>query len=101
MKPRVIERLVAAGLRPAEAEQKARLFELAFVILGLWGESSASGQMRLYVPGRIEALGKHTDYAGGGRLFFTVEPRVCGVAERRGGQFVRIAAHLFRPAITI
>jgi len=91
VKPRVIERLVAAGLRHAEAEQKARLFELAFVILELWGESSASRQTRLYVPGRIEALGKHTDYAGGRSLLCTVERGVCVVASRRSDQLVRIA----------
>jgi len=82
---------LAAGVRPAEAERKARLFELAFVILERWGESPTSRQTRLYVPGRIEALGKHTDYAGGRSLLCTVERGVCVVLSRRSDQLVRIA----------
>ena len=91
MNPRVIERLVAAGLGLAEAERKARLLELTFVIPERWGESLASRQTRLYVPGRIEALGKHTDYGGGRSLLCTVERGVCVVASRRSDQLVRIA----------
>ena len=85
------ERLVAAGLRPAEAERKARLLELACGVLERWGESPASSPTRLFVPGRIEALGKHTDYAGGRSLLCAVERGVCVVARRRSDQLVRIA----------
>jgi len=91
VKSKVLERLVAAGMRPAEAERKARLFELGLVILKRWGQSPESRQTRLYIPGRIEALGKHTDYGGGRSLLCTVERGVCVVASRRSDPLVRIA----------
>lgn len=91
MNSQLQERLVASGLRPAEAERKAELFERAFLFLRRWGEAQPSGQTRLYVPGRIEALGKHTDYAGGRSLLCTVERGFCVVVSRRSDQWVRIA----------
>lgn len=86
----VMERLVLAGLRPAEAERKAMLFDRALLILEGWGETPASGPTRLYIPGRIEVLGKHTDYAGGRSLLCAVERAICVVASRRDDQLVRI-----------
>jgi galactokinase len=47
--------------------------------------------MRLCVPGRIEVLGKHTDYAGGRSLLCTIERGVCVVVSRRSDRLVRIA----------
>jgi galactokinase len=84
------ERLVAAGLRPAEAERKAKLFDRARLLLERWETTAASSQTRLYVPGRIEVLGKHTDYAGGRSLLCTVERGICVVASRRSDRLVRI-----------
>src|SRR5262249_24951380 len=52
-----LDRLIAAGLSPAEAARKETLFE-----------SLGPGEHRFFVPGRIEVLGKHTDYAGGRSL---------------------------------
>ena len=66
--------------------------------------------IELWIPGRIEFLGKHTDYAGGRSLLcpvdrgfrVTVEPRdddvVC-VADRRSGESVEcsIAPDISRP----
>ncbi len=43
------------------------------------------------VPGRIEVLGKHTDYAGGHVLVCAVEQGVTAVARRRPGS--RLVAH--------
>src|SRR5215467_10449831 len=91
MKSGVVKRLIACGLRSAEAERKAELFERAFLLLKRWGEADASGQTRLYVPGRIEVLGKHTDYAGGRSLLCAVGRGVCVLACRRRDQLVRIA----------
>jgi len=85
------ERLVASGLRPAETERKAELFERAFLFLRHWGEAHPAGQTRLYVPGRIEVLGKHTDYAGGRSLLCTVERGFCVVVSRRSDRWIRIA----------
>src|SRR5262249_10953837 len=46
-----------------------------------------------WVPGRVEFLGKHTDYAGGRSLLCTVERGVCIVAQPRSDTCVRIRAH--------
>ncbi|HMA23991.1 MAG TPA: galactokinase family protein, partial [Gemmatimonadaceae bacterium] len=46
--------------------------------------------MRLWVPGRIEFLGKHTDYAGGRSLLCAIERGFCVVAVSRADHGVRI-----------
>jgi galactokinase len=86
----VVERLIGAGLSPAEAERKGRLFEAAERRLAeaTGGESQVA---RWFVPGRIEVLGKHTDYAGGRSLLCAVERGFCLVARPRADAVVRIA----------
>ena len=76
-----------AGLSEAEAENKARLFEC--------GRSATErhrrhGTLRWFVPGRIEVLGKHTDYAGGRSLLCTAERGFCVGAIPRADSLVRI-----------
>jgi len=46
--------------------------------------------IRLWVPGRIEFLGKHTDYAGGRSLLCAIERGFCVVASARADHGVRI-----------
>ena len=86
----VVERLIGAGLGAAEAERKGRLFEAADRRLAevTGGESQVA---RWFVPGRIEVLGKHTDYAGGRSLLCAVERGFCVVARPRADAVVRIA----------
>ena len=91
MKKAIVERLVAAGLRLVEAKRKAKLFERASLRLKQRGETPASSQSLLYVPGRIEVLGKHTDYAGGRSLLCAVERGVCAVINSRNDLTIRIA----------
>ena len=43
-----------------------------------------------FVPGRIEVLGKHTDYAGGRSLICAVERGICLVCSARADRLVRI-----------
>ena len=46
-----------------------------------------------YVPGRVEVLGKHTDYAGGRSLLCAVERGICLLAvPRTDGQVVAVEA---------
>lgn len=83
----MVARLVAAGMSAAEAQNKARLFQRA--------ESAISVQRRehparWFVPGRIEVLGKHTDYAGGRSLLCAVERGMCVVAAPRQDALVRM-----------
>jgi galactokinase len=61
--------LVRAGMTEEAARQKAGLFERIERAL----DSAGGTSMQWFVPGRIEVLGKHTDYAGGRSLLCTVE----------------------------
>lgn len=91
MTSRVADQLAAAGMTPAEAERKAELFDRAGA--GLGGGRSAGGSRRRsawFVPGRIEVLGKHTDYAGGRSLVGAVERGFCFVAEAAGDPFLTL-----------
>ena len=44
----------------------------------------------LWVPGRIEFLGKHTDYAGGRSLLCAIERGICTAARPRDDALVRV-----------
>jgi galactokinase len=44
-----------------------------------------------FVPGRVEVLGKHTDYAGGRSLVCAVERGICLVMRPRADDLLRIA----------
>ena len=50
----------------------------------------ASGWLRWFVPGRIEVLGKHTDYAGGRSLLCAVERGFCVTAIPRADDVMRV-----------
>jgi galactokinase len=83
------EQLVAAGMSPAEAAAKGQLFDRAMRVLsGTHGESAE--YRAYYVPGRIEVLGKHTDYAGGRSLLCTVERGFCLIARPRKDHRVNV-----------
>jgi galactokinase len=66
----VEEQLRAAGMSAVAAASRAAMFERASEGLRARG---ASAEHRYHVPGRIEVLGKHTDYAGGRSLLCAVE----------------------------
>ena len=85
---------VAAALRDGGLREgidtKADLFTRAAHHLLADG---ASGSARAYfVPGRIEVLGKHTDYCGGRSLVAAVERGICLVAAPRDDRQVHIHA---------
>jgi len=65
------KRLAAAGFRPAAAEARAALWTK--VAARLPSPASSDRQAACFVPGRIEVLGKHTDYAGGRSMVVAVE----------------------------
>ena len=78
------ERLALAGMSDVEVSRKTRLFSRAAAALG------KRLTLRLWVPGRIEFLGKHTDYAGGRSLVCAVERGIAVVAAPRDDRAVRI-----------
>ena len=79
----VEERLCSAGLSPQEARSKAQLFARTAEAMQDRGADSASPVYAYFVPGRIEVLGKHTDYAGGRSIVAAVERGFCMVAVAR------------------
>ena len=88
----VEERLAGAGLLPAEARRKRELFTSVDAALrALAPEADAGSARRWFVPGRIEVLGKHTDYAGGRSLLCAVGRGFCVSALPREDAVVRIA----------
>jgi len=72
------QRLGKKGLSRVAAEQKAELFAASAATLARaeHGERDA-GLRAFYVPGRIEVLGKHTDYAGGSSMVVAAERGFC------------------------
>jgi len=83
----VAVRLIAAGMSEAEAEKKAELFTKLEQQLSPKGGTEL---MRWFVPGRIEVLGKHTDYAGGRSLLCTAERGFCVAAAGSNDSQIRI-----------
>ncbi|HVA64033.1 MAG TPA: galactokinase family protein [Terriglobales bacterium] len=55
-----------------------------------WRQWTASEPVAWFVPGRIELLGKHTDYAGGRSLLCAVERGFCVLAAPRRDGRVRL-----------
>ena len=87
MNSHVADRLTAAGMSLPEARKKSELF--AQIERQLAAESGGS-VMRWFVPGRIEVLGKHTDYAGGRSLLCSAERGFCVATAARKDSHVRI-----------
>jgi galactokinase len=86
----VEERLRSAGLTEAEARRKRQLFaDVEAALRSAAGEGAET--RRWFVPGRIEVLGKHTDYAGGRSLLCTVGRGFCVAAAPRSDRTVRVA----------
>ncbi|MCL2647904.1 MAG: hypothetical protein FWD61_12970 [Phycisphaerales bacterium] len=84
--------LITAGMTPVEAARKSTLFDRCEASLDKTAAAPASQSIRHYVPGRVEFLGKHTDYAGGRSLLCTVERGICLVARPRTDAQINIAA---------
>jgi galactokinase len=78
------ERLALAGISEEEVGRKSRMFARASASL------ARRHTLRLWVPGRIEFLGKHTDYAGGRSLICAVERGFAVVAAPRDDRMVRL-----------
>jgi galactokinase len=82
----------ARGLRPTAASAKAGLFVRAALHLAAGGAPPQAQVRAFFVPGRIEVLGKHTDYAGGRSLVAALEQGFCMVALPRPDAQVEVWA---------
>ena len=85
-------RLRARGLGAEAALAKAARFARCAAALLEAGAGAGGAAHALFVPGRIEVLGKHTDYGGGRSLVVAVEQGFCLVAVPREGAAVRAFA---------
>ena len=83
-------RLVAGGISDVSALDKATLLAGCYATLIKAGLSASAPVKVLYVPGRIEVLGKHTDYAGGRSVLATPEKGFVFVIAPRSDSTVRI-----------
>ena len=84
---RYAETLQQAGMSAVEAEKKGGLFDqLHRATTGL---GIGPAQHAFFVPGRIEVLGKHTDYAGGRSLLCCVQRGFCVVVSPRPNRGLR------------
>ncbi len=79
----VSDQLCHAGLSEESAAEKSRLFATSAAALADQGVRRDAHVVAYFVPGRIEVLGKHTDYAGGRSLLAAVERGFCAIAARR------------------
>lgn len=67
------------------ARSRAAMFDRARAALG-------GADALVWVPGRIEVLGKHVDYGGGRSLMCAVEKGFCFAVRRRSDAVVRVGA---------
>jgi galactokinase len=83
--------LAEMGLSSNAAGQKAGLFGAAAAALRAVGARPRAGDVSAYfVPGRIEVLGKHTDYAGGRSMVAAAERGFCVVVWPRADLQVNV-----------
>ena len=87
----LIPRLIARGLSQMAAEGKSRLFRRVVGQLLAHDVRLDTAPVAWFVPGRIEVLGKHTDYAGGRSMLVAVEQGFCVAAVPRGDSTIRVA----------
>jgi galactokinase len=78
------------GFGAVPAAAKAALFGRCAAALSALGSAPSESTRAYFVPGRIEILGKHTDYAGGSSLVAAAERGFCLLAAAARGPQVRI-----------
>lgn len=76
----LVETLSTTGLSPRACQSKSRLMARAASALASAAGADLGRPMGFFVPGRIEVLGKHTDYAGGRTMVSAVERGFCVAA---------------------
>ena len=88
----LIARMQAAGLSDAETLTKATLASEAAAALFATGQTPDSPMHAFWIPGRIEVLGKHTDYAGGSSLLAASQQGFVLAAAPRNDRLVSVHA---------
>ena len=88
----LIGRLTEFGLSGATASERAEMFAAAAGTLLKAGVPGDAAARAFFVPGRLEVLGKRTDYAGGRSIVAATERGFCVVAADRDDATVRVFA---------
>jgi galactokinase len=86
----VAAQLKAQGLQPDTAREKSALFTEGANRLVAAGLSSCSKARAFFVPGRIEVMGKHTDYGGGRSLLAATNKGFSIIAVDRSDDLTRV-----------
>jgi len=84
------EILESAGLHQPSINSKIKLFRKSAEKLNEAGINDQITAKGYFVPGRLEVLGKHTDYAGGSSIVAAVDRGFCLVFTEREDSKVRI-----------
>jgi galactokinase len=82
------KKLRTLGMSPVEARAKGGIFRQCDAALDALG--ARAKRWTIWVPGRIEVLGKHTDYAGGRSLLCAVERGFCARVTPRDDATIRV-----------
>ncbi len=83
--------LRAVGMSDTESRRKTHLFErCAGALTALDAGGGPTTRLAFFVPGRIEVLGKHTDYAGGRSLLCAMERGFTVLAVPRADTRIRV-----------
>ena len=88
----IIERMLSVGLFDAETLSKARHVAETASNLFAAGRLPESPIHAFWIPGRIEVLGKHTDYAGGSSLLAASQQGFVLAAAPRNDRLVSVHA---------
>ena len=84
-------RLQDTGMSAQAARTRERLLdEVLQALASVRGGEAPASPVKFFVPGRIEVLGKHTDYAGGRSLVCAVERGFVVAAVPRTDALVRV-----------
>ncbi|MEO8075124.1 MAG: galactokinase family protein [Acidobacteriota bacterium] len=92
--------LVEHGLDPAERSAKQSLFDLVLAAFGTLSSGRAPRHV-LWVPGRLEVFGKHTDYAGGRTIVGAVPRGMLVAASPRRDGAIHIVDARRRESVTL
>jgi galactokinase len=87
---KITARLITANLRTESAAEAATCFVKAAAAIRQTGIASSAPVAACWVPGRIEVLGKHTDYCGGESLLATTDRGFCMIAAPRSDSAVHM-----------
>jgi galactokinase len=90
--PQALEQAFAANGLGSASQAKSRLMQQSADHLQSLGVGPQNQALAFFVPGRIEVLGKHTDYAGGSSIVAAVERGFCMVAVPRNDNHLRLTA---------